>query len=151
MSLLLVPVLDGHTLRKLHPDVYLVLYPPLAIPIGHKGASALPPQEDLVLYHPIFVSRDQQNQPLIRLGEGYLVLYHALTRSHRRGLLLLTPLFDIGIPPLKIPRVVLTPGPLSHGFTLLLARLPRTCLLPLSYSRIRHKEPAAKQTPLPQG
>lgn len=63
MSLLLVPVLDGHTLRKLHPDVYLVLYPPLAIPIGHKGASALPPKEDLVLYHPVFIPRDQENQP----------------------------------------------------------------------------------------
>ena len=151
MSLLLVPDLDGHTLRKLHSDVYLVLYHPLSIPIGHKGAPALPPQPDLVLYHPIFVGRDQQNQSLIRLGEGYLVLYHALTRSHRRGLPLLTPLLDIGISTLKIPWVVLTPGTLSHFFTPLLTRLPMTSLLPFSHSRIRHKEPAAKQTPLPQG
>jgi hypothetical protein len=75
MSFLLVPVLDSHTLRKLHSDVYLVLYHLLSIPIDHKGASALPPQPDLVLYHQVFLCRDHENQPLTRLGGGDLVLY----------------------------------------------------------------------------
>jgi hypothetical protein len=83
MSFLLVPDLDGHTLWKLHSDVYLVLYHLLSIPIGHKGAPALPPQEDLVLYPPIFVGRDHENQPQTRLGDGDLVLYHALMNSSR--------------------------------------------------------------------
>ena len=76
--------IDGSTLRKLSPHVDLVLYHALSIPIGHKGAPALPPQPDLVLYHPVFVSRDHQNQPQTRLGEGYLVLYHAWMSSPRR-------------------------------------------------------------------
>jgi hypothetical protein len=32
--------------------------------IGRKGAWALPPKDDLVLYHRPFVGREQQNQPL---------------------------------------------------------------------------------------
>jgi len=83
MSLLLVfhLALDGPTLRKLPAHVDLVLYQALSIPIGHKGAPALPPQPNLVLYHPVFVPRDHQNQPQTRLGQGYLVLYHAQIRS----------------------------------------------------------------------
>jgi hypothetical protein len=54
---------------------------PLSLSIGHKGAPALPPQPDLVLYHPVFLTRDHQNQPQTRLQEGYLVLYHPRSRS----------------------------------------------------------------------
>ena len=56
--------------------VYLVLYHPLCLPVGYKGAPALSPKKDLVLYPPAFVSRDQEHQPQERLGGGYLVLYH---------------------------------------------------------------------------
>ena len=80
MSLLLVLGFDGSTLRKLSPDVHLVLYQALSVPIGHEGAPALPSQPDLVLYHPVFIRRDHQNQPQTRLGEGYLVLYHPRSR-----------------------------------------------------------------------
>jgi len=142
--------LDGPTLRKLSPLVDLVLYQPLFIPIGHKGASALPPEPDLVLYHSVFVSRDHENQPQTRLQEGYLVLYHPRSRCFR-GLPALTPLFHIGIAPLKVPWIVLTPPMLSHRFTLPLTRLSMTRLLSVSHSRIRYKKLPAKQTPLPQG
>ena len=124
---------------------------PFSLPIGHKGAPALPPQPDLVLYHPVFVSRDHQNQPQTRLQGGYLVLYHPRPRSLRRGFPLFTPLLDIGIPPLKVPRVILTPPMLSHRFTLLLARLTMTRFLSVSHSWIRYKKLPAKQTPLSQG
>ena len=83
MTILLVAVLDGPTLRKPPSDVHLVLYHLLSIPIGHKGASALSSQPDLVLYHPVFISRDHENQPQTRLGEGYLVLYHLRMGSPR--------------------------------------------------------------------
>jgi hypothetical protein len=83
MTILLVTVLDGPTLRKLCYQVHLVLYHALSVPIGHKGAPALPPQSDLVLYHPVFVTRDHENQPQTMLQEGYLVLYHAWTNFPR--------------------------------------------------------------------
>jgi hypothetical protein len=124
---------------------------PLSLSIGHKGAPALPSQPDLVLYHPVFISRDHENQPHTRLGEGYLVLYHPQPRHSRQGLPLLTPLFHIGIPPLKVPRVVLTPSTLSHRFTLLLTRFSMTGFLPVPHSWIRYKKLPAKQTLLPQG
>jgi hypothetical protein len=124
---------------------------PFSLSIGYKGPPALPSQPDLVLYHSVFVSRDHENQPQTRLQEGYLVLYHPRSRSLMRGLPLFTPLLDIGIPPLKVPRVVLTPSTLSHRFTLLLTRLTMTRLLSVSHSWIRYKKLPAKQTPLPQG
>ncbi len=80
MSSLLVSAFDGSTLRKLRCQVHLVLYHALSVPIGHKGVLALPSQPDLVLYHPVFISRDDENQPQTRLGEGYLVLYHPRSR-----------------------------------------------------------------------
>jgi hypothetical protein len=124
---------------------------PLSLSIGHKGVPALPSQPDLVLYHPVFVPRDHQNQPQTRLQEGYLVLYHPRSRCLMRGFPLLTPLLDIGIPSLKVPRVVLTPPTLSHRFTLLFTRLTMTRFLSVPHSRIRYKKLPAKQTPLPQG
>jgi hypothetical protein len=124
---------------------------PFSLSIGHKGAPALPSQPDLVLYHPVFVPRDHQNQPQTRLQEGYLVLYHPQTRHPRQGLLLLTPLFHIRISSLKVPRVVLAPSTLGHRFTFLLTRLTMTRFLPVSCSWIRYKKLPAKQTPLPQG
>jgi len=124
---------------------------PLSLSICYKGAPTLPPQPDLVLYHSIFVSRNHQNQPQTRLHKGYLVLYHPRSRSLMRGFPLLTPLLDIGIPPLKVSRVVLTPPTLSHRFTLLLTRLTMTRFLSVSHSWIRYKKLPTKQTPLPQG
>jgi len=124
---------------------------PFSLSIGHKGAPALPSQPDLVLYHPVFCSRDHENQPLPRLARGYLVLYHPRSPCPKRGFPLFTPLLDIGITPLKVPRVVLTPPTLSHRLTLLLTRLSMTRFLSVSYSRIRYKKLPAKQTPLSQG
>ena len=124
---------------------------PLSLSIGHKGVPALPSQPDLVLYHPVFVNRDHQNQPQTRLQQGYLVLYHPRSRPPRQGLPLLTPLFDIGIPPLKVPRVVLTPPTLGHRFTLPLTCLTMTRFLSVPHSWIRYKKLPAKQTLLPQG
>src|SRR4030042_3377257 len=124
---------------------------PLSLSIGHKGVPALPSQPDLVLYHPVFVPRDHQKQPQTRLQEGYLVLYHPRSRSLRRGFPLLTPLLDIGIPPLKVSWILLTPLTLSHRFTLLLTRLTMTRFLSVSHSWIRYKKLPAKQTPLSQG
>jgi len=63
----------------------------------------------------------------------------------------LPPLFDIRIPPMKVPRILLTPTRLSYSFTLLLTRLSMTRFLPISHSWIRDKKSLAKQTPLPQG
>ena len=124
---------------------------PFSLSICHKGAPTLSSQPDLVLYHPVFVPRDHENQPQRRLQEGYLVLYHPWSRSLMRGFPLFTPLLDIGIPPLKVSRVVLTPPTLSHPLTLLLTLLTMTCFLSVSHSWIRYKKLPAKQTPLPQG
>ena len=62
------------------PEVYFFLYHPLCLSIGRKGAPALPSKEDLVLYHPLLVCRDQQNQPLPRPSKGDLVLYRPSAR-----------------------------------------------------------------------
>jgi hypothetical protein len=103
------------------------------------------------LYHPIFVGRDHQNQPLIRLGEGYLVLYHPLTGWPQGGFPPLAPLLHIRITILEIARILIAPSTLGNPFSLLLALPSMTCLLTFSYSRIGYKKPSAKQTPLPQG
>ena len=121
--------------------IHLVLYPLLSLSIGRKGASALPSKDDLVLYHPLFLSRDQQNQPQQRLRGGDLVLYHRLARVPHPSFLPLTPFLHIGISPLKIPRILLTPGLLGQMLAGLLQDSLRQafCLSPTRGSAMKYR------------
>lgn len=54
--------------------------------MGGKGTCTNLPERDRVFYHLVFVTRDDDYQPLERLMCGYLVFYHRV---------LLSPRFDI--------------------------------------------------------
>lgn len=136
--------------KTLCPEGPFCLVSPFSLSIGRKGAPALPSKDDLVLYHPLLVCRDQQNQPQQRLRGEDLVLYHLRSRGPQGGLSSFPPLLDVRISTLKIPGVLLDPfslGLLLPGF---LTPLPKTGLLPFPYPIIGNEKTTTKNTPRDQ-
>jgi hypothetical protein len=91
-------------LRGMGSKVHLVFYHGLSVAMSGKGPYTNLPERDRVFYHLVFVTRDDDYQPLERLMCGYLVFYHGL---------LLSPGFDV-----RLVHVVKIAGILPDPFLL---------------------------------
>ncbi len=131
-------------------EVSRILYlRPLFLSRDVKAASRLPHQPYLVLYLALeHFLRDHENHSPDWFRRGYLVLYLTDPFSPETLIIgmLLTPLFDVHVPALKIIRIRLRPFSLALPFPIRPTRRLRATLLGFPCSSIRFVVPTAVDT-----